>query len=272
MLQSKIAQRAFLATTALLLVSSQFVRDADARGPVLTRALAITGGHAPAPVATAMKDSASAAGGLVASTRAALAALSPSVRTTSHPEALADAFRSYFAYRAEHREEVKPYLYFVDYGLASTEPRGWVFDMERLAVVEGPFTVAHGRGSAASHFGVPAFFSNALGSAATSLGLYVAQELYGFRGHASGRSYRSIGLRIAGVSDAFNGNARARGVVVHGAPYVTARRAGLSEGCPAMEPARATRLLPKLAQGGLVFLFAPDERWLSRDPWVRAAM
>jgi hypothetical protein len=35
-----------------------------------------------------------------------------------------------------------------------------------------------------------------------------------------------------------------------------------------MEPDRATRLLPKLADGGLVFLFAPDQNWLSRDPWV----
>jgi hypothetical protein len=62
------------------------------------------------------------------------------------------------------------------------------------------------------------------------------------------------------VSGASNSNARARGVVAHGAPYVTASRAGRSEGCPAVEPARAARLLPKLAHGGLVFLFAPDTR------------
>jgi hypothetical protein len=35
-----------------------------------------------------------------------------------------------------------------------------------------------------------------------------------------------------------------------------------------MEPARAQRLLPKLAEGGMVFLFAPDQTWMSRDPWV----
>ena len=35
-----------------------------------------------------------------------------------------------------------------------------------------------------------------------------------------------------------------------------------------MEPDRAERLLPKLADGGMVFLFAPDQKWLSSDPWI----
>jgi hypothetical protein len=51
---------------------------------------------------------------------------------------------------------------------------------------------------------------------------------------------------------------------------VTASGSGRSEGCPAMEQDRAKRLLPKLAEGGMVFLFAPDDRWLSRDRWVTA--
>jgi hypothetical protein len=37
-----------------------------------------------------------------------------------------------------------------------------------------------------------------------------------------------------------------------------------------MEPARAQRLLPELADGGMVFLFAPDSRWMASDPWVAA--
>jgi hypothetical protein len=220
-------------------------------------------GHAePGPV-TVATDAAAAA------VRSAItpSALASAVRETSHPQALPDAFRSYFAYRAAHPDETKPYLYFVDYGLPATTPRGYVFDMESLAVVDGPFTVAHGRGSAAEA-GVPRRFSNAFGSAATSLGLFVAQELYAFRGKTAGRSYRSIGLRLAGVSGRFNANARARGVVAHGAPYVTATGAGRSEGCPALEPDRAQRLLPKLAHGGLVFLFAPDAQWLAGDPWL----
>ena len=267
MQRSKFLQNALIGATAFLLVGTRFVPDADARGPVLTKALAVVAGEA-APA----DDPAHVGGAIASRTAVALEALSSQVRPLSRPEALTDAFRSYFAFLSEHPDQVrKPYLYFVDYGLPSVEPRGYVFDMRRLAIVEGPFTVAHGRGSATSHFGAPTRFSNAFGSAATSLGLYVAQELYGFHGRAGGQPYSSVGLRLSGVSRAFNDNARARRVVVHGAPYVTPNRAGLSEGCPAMEPSRARRLLPKLADGGLVFLFAPDEKWLGGDPWLAAS-
>jgi hypothetical protein len=205
-------------------------------------------------------------------TKAALAAFAGAVRPLSRPEALEKAFQSYFAFKTSHPDEVrKPFLYFVDYGLPSTSPRGYLFDMDALKVVDGPFTVAHGRGSSTTQYGVPTRFSNASGSASTSLGLYVAKALYDFHGHASGQAYSSIGLRLMGVSNGFNDNALARGVVAHGAPYVTSSKAGRSEGCPAMEPARAQRLLPKLAGGGMVFLFAPDENWLTRDPWLASA-
>ena len=206
-----------------------------------------------------------------AGTEQAVTALASKVGQLSHPNALSDAFESYFAFKAAHANEVrKPYLYFVDYGLPSTTPRGYVFDMNALEIVDGPFMVAHGRGSAANAKGIPTRFSNAFGAATTSLGLYVAQNVYSFTGHAGGQKYSSIGLRLDGVSGVFNSNALARGVVAHGAPYVTETRAGRSEGCPAMEPSRAQRLLPKLANGGLVFLFAPDSGWMTRDPWVTA--
>jgi hypothetical protein len=38
-----------------------------------------------------------------------------------------------------------------------------------------------------------------------------------------------------------------------------------------MEQQRARRLLPKLSRGGLVFLFAPDAKWMANDPWLVAA-
>lgn len=222
---------------------------------------AVAGAIAPSSHASALAERA----------QNALGALASSLRPLSHPRALKDAFDSYFAFKAAHPEKVrKPYLYFVDYGLPSTTPRGYVFDMDALRIVDGPFMVSHGRGSAASSSGVPTRFSNAFGAATTSLGLYVAQEIYSFTGHAGGRVYSSVGLRLAGVSGGFNDNARARGVVAHGAPYVTASRAGRSEGCPALEPSRAATLLPKLANGGLVFLFAPDTEWMTRDPWISA--
>jgi len=146
-----------------------------------------------------------------------------------------------------------------------------VFDMEALKIVDGPFTVAHGRGSSTSQYGVPTLFSNASNSHATSLGLYVTKAIYDFHGHAGGQAYSSVGLRLDGVSTGFNDNAYARRVVAHGAPYVTPSKAGRSEGCPAMEPARAKELLPKLAGGSMVFLFAPNDNWIAKDPWLTAS-
>ena len=200
----------------------------------------------------------------------ALDALRGKVRRQSDPNALRMAFRAYFAYRTANPGKVrKPYLYYVDYGLGNTTPRGYVFDMEKLTVVDGPFTVAHGRGSASPSQSRPTRFSNRQGSNATSLGLYLAQETYTFSGKTGGKRYTSVGLRLQGVSGRFNSAARARGVVAHGAPYVTSSRAGRSEGCPAIEQGRARTLLPKIARGGLVFLFSPlDETWMEQDPWA----
>ena len=202
----------------------------------------------------------------------ALSRLSRHVKRQSHPNALRTAFRAYFAYKLENPGKVtKPYLYYVDFGLDGRTARGYVFDMERLRLVEGPFTVAHGSGSSTSKYAVPTKFSNRPGSKQTSLGLYRAQETYTFRGKSGGRAYTSIGMRMAGVSGRFNSNARSRGIVTHGAPYVTASGAGRSEGCPAMEQSRARRLLPMIANGGMVFHFSPhDASWLRGDPWVNA--
>jgi hypothetical protein len=200
----------------------------------------------------------------------ALETLGKSVRSQSDPAALRMAFQAYYNYKTANPGKVKkPYLYYVDYGLSNTTPRGYVFDMEKLTVVDGPFTVAHGRGSASPSQSKPVRFSNRQGSNATSLGLYLAQETYGFSGKTGGRRYTSVGLRLQGLSGRYNSAARARGVVAHGAPYVTATRAGRSEGCPAMEQGRARELLPKISRGGLVFLFSPlDKTWMRSDPWA----
>jgi hypothetical protein len=263
----KYLKDGLIGAVALTLVGTHFISGADQSSPVRFGASTLVAGtRSPSSAGEVTGD------GLLAKSSAAVLAFAATVRPLSHPKALETAFRSYFAYMAAHPGEVKkPLLYFVDYGLASTEPRGYVFDMQGLTVLEGPFTVAHGRGSSQSQYGIPTRFSNASGSAATSLGLYIAESLYEFHGHTAGQSYSSVGLRLKGVSANFNDNALARGVVAHGAPYVTESRAGRSEGCPAMEQSRARRVLPELANGAMVFLFAPDQQWMADEPWVVAS-
>lgn len=267
-------QQVILGASALIFAGSTVVPGHSESRPVVDAAVSFVGAntaHLKAVMPGATAATASPDADIAVATNSALEALASAVRPLSHPDALKDAFRSYFAYKAANPDQVKkPYLYFVDYGLPSTAKRGYVFDMESLKIVDGPFTVAHGRGSSTSQYGVPTRFSNASGSQSTSLGLYVTKALYDFRGKSGGRSYSSVGLRLQGVSTGFNDKALDRGVVAHGAPYVTPTKAGRSEGCPAMEPQRAKELLPRLAQGAMVFLFAPNTNWMQNDPWIAA--
>jgi len=265
-----LIQNVLLGASALVIVGSQLMPERDHTGPVLNAAADFVKGVDSKSPLVSSTVTATAGGEVEGVVQSAVNAFSGVVRGLSRPEALETAFKSYFAFKTAHPNEVKkPYLYFVDFGLPATAKRGYVFDMEKLQIVDGPFTVAAGRGSAADG-AVPHRFSNAARSAATSLGLYVTKALYSFSGHSGGRAYNSVGLRLDGKSTGFNDNALARGVVAHGAPYVTPNKAGRSQGCPAMEPSRAQKLLPKLANGAVTFLFAPDKNWMSRDPWVTA--
>ena len=267
MIEKKYLQNVLIGGVAVLFGGTRMMPSHDQNGPLLTKAISVV---TPTKSDTMKVDSTRVAP--ASKVTLALQSFQNVVRPLSSSRALGDAFRSYFAYKSAHPQDVKkPYLYFVDYGLPSNTPRGYVFDMDNLRIIDGPFMVAHGRGSSATKSGVPTRFSNAPGSYATSLGLYLAQETYSFHGKTAGRSYGSVGLKLQGVSEGFNDKARERKVVAHGAPYVTPKGAGRSEGCPAMEQTRARRLLPELANGGMVFLFAPDDNWLSKDPWIAAA-
>ena len=200
MYPEKYIRHALVAATAVLFVGTTVLPDRTS-GPIAK----VASSYFHRDSTASPEVSAKATGEIAATTNAALAAPGSVVRPLSHPQALATAFRSYFAFKVAHPDEVKkPYLYFVDYGLPSTTPRGYVFDMSSLKVVDGPFPVAHGRGSSTTKYGIPTRFSNRLGSAATSLGLYLTSATYAFRGVASGRSYRSIGLRLLNAGAALS--------------------------------------------------------------------
>jgi len=267
MIQRKLLQNALIGGVAVAFGTAQVIPRARGNAPVVQSAISIVTGDTVAKGSLNIGVPAT-----VSKIATALGAFENAVRPLSDSRALSDAFNSYFAYKSVHPDQVrKPLLYFVDYGLPSTTARGYVFDMDLLKIVDGPFMVAHGRGSSANQYGVPTHFSNASGSNATALGLYLAQATYAFHGKTGGKSYGSIGLKLQGVSAGYNDNALARGVVAHGAPYVTATKAGRSEGCPAMEPSRAQKLLPILSNGAMVFLFAPNEQWMQSDQWVTAS-
>ena len=79
------------------------MRDATQSGPVLTAAVNFVGGNS----ATAKRLASVVAPGakITTATSSALEALSSAVGALSHPDALKDAFRSYYAYKAAHPDE-----------------------------------------------------------------------------------------------------------------------------------------------------------------------
>jgi hypothetical protein len=153
----------------------------------------------------------------------------------------------------------------IDYSRPSLEPRLWVFDLSgpRLLFAE---LVAHGQGSGDNQ---PTRFSNADGSHAASLGLFVTGDTY------LGRNGYS--MRMNGLEPGVNDRANERAIVMHGAPYVDAifgerqGRIGRSWGCPAVREAVARQMIDVLKDGQFLFAYYPDSGWLTRSSLLRCS-
>jgi hypothetical protein len=181
----------------------------------------------------------------------------------ANPKVLALALEAAQCAAASGAIDAARRLAVIDYSLPSTEPRLWVFDLEeaRLLYTEH---VAHGKGSGENFANA---FSNRESSHQSSLGLFATAETY-----IGGNGYS---LRMDGLEPGINDQARARAIVMHGAPYVDpamARhqgRLGRSFGCPALRPAVANAVIDTLKQGQLIFAYYPDQQWLANSRFFR---
>lgn len=179
----------------------------------------------------------------------------------ANPEAVAIALGAMRCAQASGVGAGAHRLALIDYSRPSTEPRLWVFDLatNRLLYQE---IVAHGRGSGEN---LAKVFSNASGSHASSLGLFLTRDTY------LGRNGYS--LRMEGLEPGINDAAMQRAIVMHGANYVdtdsAARqgRLGRSWGCPAVREAVARGVIDVLKDGQFVFAYYPDAAWLNATRW-----
>ena len=135
----------------------------------------------------------------------------------------------------------------VDFAQPSRLPRLHLVDIDSGRI--SSHLVAHGRGSDPRHTGWLERFSNDFGSKASSSGAYRTDNFYV---GAHGRSMRLSGL------DPTNSNALDRGIVVHGAWYVSrdaaARGAlGRSEGCLALAAGSLEEIFAKLGPGHFIY-------------------
>lgn len=155
-----------------------------------------------------------------------------------------------------------PFLTVIDYSLPSTQPRLWVFDLERRELLFREL-VAHGVNTG-ENFATR--FSNRLGSRQSSLGLFLTDRTY------FGRNGYS--LRLRGLETGINHKAMERTIVMHGAWYVSEDfaedhgRLGRSWGCPALEKDVAADVIDTIKDGSLLFVYYPDSTWLRSSRYL----
>lgn len=145
----------------------------------------------------------------------------------------------------------------IDYSLASSQPRLWVFDLASGKLLFNEL-VAHGKNSGENY---ARRFSNQLGSLQSSLGLFQTKDTYdGSNGYS---------LRMEGLDQGFNDKAMERAIVFHGAPYVNPKhvkkfgRLGRSWGCPAVNSGIAKKVIDTIKGEQFLFSYYPDKRWLT---------
>ncbi|CAL7959817.1 hypothetical protein GAMM_120008 [Gammaproteobacteria bacterium] len=81
-------------------------------------------------------------------------------------------------------------------------------------------------------------------------------------------------LHLKGLEKGFNDKARARAIVLHGAPYVNQKfasavgRIGRSAGCQAVEKSLAKPIINTIKDGTLIFSFYTYPEWLSKSKFI----
>jgi len=144
-------------------------------------------------------------------------------------------------------------LSIIDYSKPSTEKRFFIIDVENHKLLYQTL-VAHGKKSGYLN---ATKFSNKYGSHKSSLGFFITGNSYfGKRGYS---------LQLDGLENGINDNARQRGIIIHGANYVSERIAngngviGRSWGCPAVSKKLSKEIINLLKGGSLLFIYANDE-------------
>lgn len=190
----------------------------------------------------------------IASAAAATGALALPVRLPAQPLAVSTRSAQILdiARREAHRNAAQLWRLDIvgvaDFGAHSSQPRLHLANLEAGTVRS--FLVAHGLGSDPGHDGWLHWFSNEVGSNATSRGAYISFEWY--------KGKYGTSIRLGGL-DAENSNALDRAIVMHSAAYATPSFVaahgvlGRSNGCFAMAPEDFPYALTQLSGGRLIY-------------------
>lgn len=174
---------------------------------------------------------------------------------------LAKALKGYYKLKGENKLKTN-LLTVVDFTKSSKESRLFIINVEDQKVIHSSL-VSHGRGSG-DDFATK--FSNIHNSYQSSLGFYLTGETY--------NGAHGISLRLDGLEKGFNDNARARGIVIHSADYVSYEfakkvgRLGRSHGCPALPVEGYSEIIDLVKNKSLFFIYYPDKNYLTKSEYI----
>ena len=146
----------------------------------------------------------------------------------------------------------KDIITLVDFSLSSNTKRLWVIDLITGDVLFHSL-VAHGRNTGEEF---ASNFSNSAESYKSSLGFYATGEIYNGK--------HGMSLKLDGLEKGVNDNARARGVVMHAAEYVSNsfiknnHRLGRSQGCPAVPVELSKEIISVIKNKSCFFIYHPS--------------
>jgi hypothetical protein len=140
----------------------------------------------------------------------------------------------------------------VDFSQPSNKKRLFIIDMKNYKVLFNTL-VAHGKNSGRE---TATSFSNKGESHKSSPGFYITGETY--------QGKNGFSLKLEGVEAGINDNAFSRGIVVHGADYVSdafVKRQGYigrSQGCPAIPGQFVYPVINTIKNGTCLFIYHPS--------------
>ncbi|MBK6938266.1 MAG: murein L,D-transpeptidase catalytic domain family protein [Chitinophagaceae bacterium] len=140
----------------------------------------------------------------------------------------------------------------IDFSLPGNKKRLFVIDLNNYSILFNTY-VAHGRNTGRER---AYSFSNQHSSYKSSPGFYITKETY--------HGKHGLSLKLEGLERGINDNAYDRGIVIHGAHYVSESIAntqgyvGRSEGCPAVPEQLSTPIINAIKNGTCVFIYHPS--------------
>ncbi|MFV8354805.1 murein L,D-transpeptidase catalytic domain family protein [Flavobacterium sp. XS1P32] len=166
-------------------------------------------------------------------------------------ESFTEALKGYYSLKDKGLIK-KDILTLVDFSLSSNSKRLWVINLATGDILFHSL-VAHGRNTGDEF---ASNFSNAAESYKSSLGFYATGEIYNGK--------HGMSLKLDGLEKGVNDNARARGVVMHAADYVSNsfirnnNRLGRSQGCPAVPVELSKEIITVIKDKSCFFIYHPS--------------